>query len=88
MFRQRLNYPDLKRKVKELASLHGVNRILIEDKASGTQFIQDLQAEYLFGICPYEPPSGMDKIMRLHAQTAWFENGLVSLPRNARCYVN
>jgi predicted phage terminase large subunit-like protein len=84
VFRQRLNYPDLKRKVKALAYLHGVNSILIEDKASGTQLIQDLQAEHLFGICPYEPPSGMDKVMRLHAQTAWFENGFVFLPRNAQ----
>jgi predicted phage terminase large subunit-like protein len=82
--RLRLNYPDLKRKVKELASAHAVNSILIEDKASGTQLIQDLQAEHLFGICPYEPPSGTDKIMRLHAQTAWFENGLVFLPRKAQ----
>jgi predicted phage terminase large subunit-like protein len=81
--RQRLNYPDLKRKVRELASAHAVNSILIEDKASGTQLIQDLQAEHLFGIRPYEPPSGTDKIMRLHAQTAWFENGFVFLPRKA-----
>lgn len=83
VFRQRLNYPDLRRKVKELATLFGVDSILIEDKASGTQLIQDLQAEHLFGTCPYETPSGMDKIMRLHAQTAWFENGLVFLPRHA-----
>ena len=83
VFRQRLNYPDLKRKVKERARLHGANRILIEDKASGTQLIQELQAEHLFGITPYQPPSGTDKIMRLHAQTAWFENGLVLLPRDA-----
>jgi len=81
--RQRLNYPDLKRKVKELANLHGANTILIEDKASGTQLIQDLQPEQVFGIIPYEPPSGTDKIMRLHAQTAWFESGFVFLPRSA-----
>jgi phage terminase large subunit-like protein len=64
--------------VKELASLHRVNSILIEDKASGTQLIQDLQADHVFGIRSYEPPSGMDKVMRLHAQTAWFGYGQVS----------
>ena len=42
-----------------------------------------MQAEHLFGITPYQPPPGNDKIMRLNAQTAWFENGLVFLPRNA-----
>ncbi len=83
VFRQRMNYPDLKRKAKELAHLHRANTTLIEDKASGTQLIQDLQAEHVFGITPYEPPSGTDKIMRLHAQTAWFENGFVFLPRSA-----
>jgi predicted phage terminase large subunit-like protein len=83
VFRQRLNYPELKRKAKELAALHHPNTILIEDKASGTQLIQDLQAEHIFGITPYLPPSGTDKILRLHSQTAWFESGFVFLPAAA-----
>jgi predicted phage terminase large subunit-like protein len=83
VFRARLNYPDLKRKVKELAHHHGAQRILVEDKASGTQLIQDLQAEHIHGITPYVPPTGTDKIMRLHTQTHWFENGNVLLPRSA-----
>jgi predicted phage terminase large subunit-like protein len=83
VYRERLNYPDLRRKVKELARLHGPDTILIEDKASGTQLIQDLQAEHLFAVTPYDPPPGTDKIIRLHAQTAWFENGFVFLARGA-----
>ena len=83
VYRQRLNYPDLKRKVRELADAHRPNHIFIEDKASGTQLIQELQGELLFGIKAYHPPPGTDKTMRLHAQTAWFENGLVLLPRDA-----
>ncbi len=79
VFRQRLNYPDLKRKVKELAHLWSPRKVVIEDKASGTQLLQDLQAEHLFGVVPYQ--AGADKIMRLHAQTAWFEGGFVFLPR-------
>jgi predicted phage terminase large subunit-like protein len=31
----------------------------------------------------YEPPPATDKILRLHAQTAEFENGRVFLPRSA-----
>jgi predicted phage terminase large subunit-like protein len=42
-----------------------------------------LRATRVFGITPYQPPPGNDKIMRLHAQTAWLENGLVLLPRTA-----
>lgn len=50
---------------------------------SGTQLIQDLTAEGLFTVEPYKPPTGSDKIMRLHAQTAQIENGRVLLPESA-----
>src|SRR5712671_76036 len=83
VFRQRLNYPALKRKVQELAKRDRPNKILIEDKASGTQLIQDLKADGIYAITAYQPPSGSDKIMRLHAQTAAFENGRVMLPSRA-----
>jgi predicted phage terminase large subunit-like protein len=83
VFRQRLNYPDLKRKVQELARRDRPRKILIEDKASGTQLIQELKAQGLYAITAYQPPSGTDKIMRLHAQTAVFENGRVLVPARA-----
>lgn len=83
VFRKRLNYPDLKRAVKDLAGRYKATTILIEDKASGTQLIQDLKYEGVWGIKAYEPPSGTDKLMRLHAQTAVFENGHVLLPCEA-----
>jgi predicted phage terminase large subunit-like protein len=83
VFRQRLNYPDLRRKVQELARRDRPRKILIEDKASGTQLIQELKAHGLHAVTAYQPPSGTDKIMRLHAQTAAFENGRVLLPSRA-----
>jgi predicted phage terminase large subunit-like protein len=83
VFRRRLNYPELKRAVIEQARLHKVDSILIEDKASGTQLIQELAKEFLFGVKPYEAPPGVDKILRLHAQTALFESGRVLLPVTA-----
>jgi hypothetical protein len=59
VFRKRLNYPDLKRAVVELSSRHGADSVVIEDKASGTQLIQELKQEaVLYGIKPYEPPPG------------------------------
>jgi hypothetical protein len=54
VFRARLNYPDLSRKVEALAQLHGAGVVLIEDKASGTQLLQDLQFR-LLGIKAYRP---------------------------------
>jgi predicted phage terminase large subunit-like protein len=87
VFRKRLNYPDLKRAVHDQA--HQIycrrmaDKILIEDKASGTQLIQDMQHEGVLRITPYELPAGTDKLMRLYAQSAEFENGKVLLPRSA-----
>lgn len=83
VFRKRLNYPELKRAVKEMYEQYKPGKVLIEDKASGTQLIQDLQSDGLYQVKAYEPPKGTDKIMRLHAVTALFENGLVYLPRQA-----
>jgi len=80
--RKRMDYPDLKRAVKEQAKLHKPDKILIEDRASGTQLIQELKREGLYNVKACDP-SGTDKIMRLHAQSAVFENGQVFLPRTA-----
>jgi predicted phage terminase large subunit-like protein len=83
VYRARLDYPDLRPKARELAQLHRADTILIEDKASGTQLIQDLKDDHVFAVTPYSPPPGTDKIMRLYAQTALFENGRVLMPRRA-----
>jgi phage terminase large subunit-like protein len=42
LLRQRLEYPALKRAVREQQSLSNANVVLIEDKASGTQLLQEL----------------------------------------------
>ena len=55
--------------------------MLIEDKASGTQVIQDLIADGCHGVTRYQPTG--DKTMRLHAQTAVIENGFVHIPETA-----
>lgn len=82
VFRRRMEYPDLKRAVKEQAQIHKAQAVVIEDKASGTQLIQELTIEGVSGITRYEPPA-CEKIMRFHGQTAAFENGLVLLPAEA-----
>jgi predicted phage terminase large subunit-like protein len=83
VFRRRLNFPNLKRAVQEQVRQYQADVVLIEDKASGTQLIQDLKFEGECGIRPYEAPTGTDKIVRLYAQTAEFESGRVLLPRSA-----
>ena len=55
--------------------------IVIEDRASGTQLIQDLIDDGLSHVARFSPDG--DKIMRLHAQSAVIENGFVFLPEEA-----
>jgi predicted phage terminase large subunit-like protein len=81
VFRKRLGYPELRRAVREQSELFAPAVILIEDKASGTQLIQDLIAEGLSTVTRFAPAG--DKVMRLHAQSATIENGFVRLPESA-----
>jgi predicted phage terminase large subunit-like protein len=83
VFRKRLDFPSLKRAVKDQASKHHADKILIEDKASGTQLIQDLRSEGVCGVEGYDPGPGIDKQMRLYAVSAEFESGRVRIPRSA-----
>jgi predicted phage terminase large subunit-like protein len=76
-----MDYPALKRAVSEQAQAFNPRTILIEDKASGTQLIQELIHDRIHGIQRYEPK--MDKIMRLHAVSSTMENGFVNLPEKA-----
>src|SRR5436190_3078634 len=81
VLRRRLEYPALKRAVREQRDQFDANVVLIEDKASGTQLIQELIADGCYGVTRYQPTT--DKIMRLHAQTAMIENGFVHIPEAA-----
>ena len=83
VFRRRLEFPDLKRAVRDLAFRFRPRTILIEDKASGTQLIQELRREGLHAVRGVDPPPGTDKVMRLHAHTTAFESGRVLLPQTA-----
>ena len=81
VLRRRMEYPELKRAVREQCEAFAANVVLIEDKASGTQLIQELVEQGLYAVTRYQPQS--DKVMRMHAQTAMIENGFVHLPKEA-----
>ncbi len=84
VIRDRLEYPDLKRKVIEVHCKwrNACNRLelVIENKGSGMSLIQDLKREGVHAI-PVDPDG--EKIMRMNAQTARIEAGSVLLPRRA-----
>ncbi len=81
VLRRRMEFPELKRALKEMAALHKAQVVLIEDRASGTQLLQELRREGIPGVTAAQPAG--DKRMRLWAQTATMEQGFVHLPREA-----
>ena len=81
VLRQRLDYPQLKRAVCIQATRFEPTNILIEDKASGTQLIQELINDGVNNVTRYEP--SMDKIMRLNSVTTTIEHGFVYVPTEA-----
>ncbi len=80
-YRQRVEYPTLKRDVKNMAEKWQPNCLLIEDKASGQSLIQELRAETRHSIIPIEPDG--DKLSRANGISAVVEGGLVYLPETA-----
>ena len=60
---------------------HGAEVVLIEDRASGTQLIQEFRSEGLYQVTAFSPDG--DKVMRLNSQAAMIENGFVHLPSDA-----
>jgi predicted phage terminase large subunit-like protein len=81
VLRKRLEYPDLKRAVCSQAVRFRPTNILIEDKASGTQLIQELVRDGVYGATRYKPE--MEKVMRLHSVSNVIEDGFVYLPTEA-----
>jgi len=81
VYRRRLEFPELKRAVRDLATMFNAKVVLIENKASGTQLLQELIRDGVHAATAYEPQG--DKVMRFNSQTAMIENGFVFLPHEA-----
>ena len=84
VFRGRLEYPELRRKVIALAQEHKCSRVLIEDAGPGMNLLQDLRHSPAPGTLRpigVRPEGG--KLERMAAQTAKIEAGHLHLPENA-----
>jgi len=79
VFRDKLEFPGLKKAVKTLADHHNAAVVLVEDKASGSSLIQQLRADGFSRVQPAPALEG-DKQTRLRAQTALIESGSVLFP--------
>ena len=78
---RRLEYPDLKALIESQASAFRPDAILIEDKASGQQLLQDLKRSTTLPLIAIMPIA--DKITRASAVSALVEAGKLSLPMQA-----
>ena len=77
----RCEYPDLKRAFYGLAEQWMPNVILLEDKGSGQQLLQDVRRETILPVLAVHPKT--DKLTRFAAVSAIIESGLVFLPEQA-----
>ena len=84
VFRDRLCYPDLRRRVAALAARYEADTILIENAGPGMPLLQDLRCDPPPGL-PYpigQKPEG-SKVDRMVAQSARIEAGHLHLPKEA-----
>lgn len=79
-YRDKLEFPALKRKVREMQKLWRPDSILIEKKGSGTSLIQELRASGLMVEDTTPTRSSGDKIARANAVAPVFESGYVWAP--------
>jgi predicted phage terminase large subunit-like protein len=78
--RARLDYPDLLKLARSHAERHQPTRVLVEDSGLGNALFQDLRRAGLNAIA-IKPQR--DKVTRMRAQAAKFEQQLVHFPRQA-----
>jgi predicted phage terminase large subunit-like protein len=84
VYRGRLEYPDLRRKVIGLAAEHRATTVLIEDAGPGMNLLQDLRATMPGGMTrPIGVKPEGSKVDRMAAQSAKIEAGHVYLPKSA-----
>jgi len=81
-WRDKVPYPALKKKVKELTELWPAREVLIEDKQSGQQLIQDLRDSTKLPIVAMMPGRNMalQKVERANFVSTQFECGNVFVP--------
>jgi predicted phage terminase large subunit-like protein len=81
VWRERVEFPELKRVLASLAEQWKPNAILVEDKASGQSLMQELKLSTTLPLIPVKVDS--DKQTRAQAVTPLMEAGKVFLPESA-----
>lgn len=77
--KERMEYPDLKRAIETNQEAYPGDAIVVEDKSSGQQIIQDLRRDSRHPVVAFDP-GGKDKILRANLVAPTVEAGKVFLP--------
>ena len=77
-YRDKLEYPELRRKAQEYYDKYKPDRVIIEKKSAGISLIQDLQRA---GIPVMKDVPDRDKVARAYAVTPVMQQGRVFLPK-------
>ncbi len=80
-WRDRLEFPELKRAIQAQAMKWGAHAVLIEDTAAGQSLLQEMQRNTRLPLIPVK--ADRDKVSRANAVTPTHEAGLCHLPMNA-----
>jgi len=86
LFRERLEFPELKKKAIELYEKEKPDQVWIEDKSSGTALIQELRRNTRIPL--KEITAEKDKLEYVNACSPLIESGRVHLPFSARWLEN
>ena len=79
LLREKMEYPELKKTVKQMFSAHEASEVLIEKKQSGQQLVQDFKRTTL----PVIPVKvGRDKVTRVNIASPTIEAGKLYLPED------
>jgi predicted phage terminase large subunit-like protein len=85
VLREKLNYPDLRRRIyRHWLDWGATEPPIIEDRGSGTSLIQELRGDQFAGLpkaIAFQPEG--DKVSRMHRQSAKIEAGHVHVPEHA-----
>lgn len=81
VWRERIEFPELKRTAIALYDKWKAHAVLVEDKASGQSLVQELQRETKLPVVPWKVDK--DKVARATAVTPLVEAGRVFLPERA-----
>jgi predicted phage terminase large subunit-like protein len=78
-FKERMEFPDLKRKALEVYKEYEPDTLIVEKRAAGAPLIYEMRKMGI-PVAEYTPGKGNDKISRVNAISALFESGMVWCP--------